>query len=90
MGRGPEHFGTVFVYYMSVIKLASVGWKMEGSTVKHVKHVTRTVLARANAFEDAICYGGQILADLLGAFGGASPILDYLTEKCEIPLEEEV
>ncbi len=61
---------------------------MEERTVKHLKHVTKRVPATANLWQDIVCYAGQFLADVLGAFGGASPVLDYLTEKCDLPIQE--
>lgn len=63
--------------------------RMEGLTVKHLKYVTKRTPGKANIWQDIVCYGAQFIADLLGAFGGASPILDYMTEKCDLPLEEE-
>ena len=61
--------------------------RMEESTVKHLTHVTKKAPVGANLWQDIVCYAGQFIADMLGAFGGASPILGYLTEKCDLPIE---
>jgi hypothetical protein len=60
---------------------------MEEPIVKHAKPVTKAVPSRAALWQDIVCYAGQFIADVLGAFGGASPILGYLTEKCDLPLD---
>lgn len=55
---------------------------MEGRIVKHVKHVTKTVPSNATTAEEITCAAAQFLSALLGAFGGASPALDFITGKC--------
>jgi hypothetical protein len=55
---------------------------MEGRIVKHVKLMTRKVPSNATTAEEITCAVAQFLSALLGAFGGASPVLDFITGKC--------
>jgi hypothetical protein len=56
---------------------------MEDDSVKHLS--TITVPRKADKFQEFICSKAVILNDILGAFGGESPITGYVVEKCDIP-----
>jgi hypothetical protein len=75
------------LYGVVYLDLVTAG--MEESTVKHIKYLTKRTPARANWWQDLICYGALFISNLLSAFGGASPFLDYTTEKCDLPIEEQ-
>jgi hypothetical protein len=53
--------------------------------VKHVRTLTNGHPSQANVWQDIICQVVGIFSALLGAFGGASPLTDYVDEKCLIP-----
>ncbi len=55
--------------------------------MKHIKHVTKGTPVSATAFEDIFCAVTSVVVAILGSFGGAAPILDYLEDKCtpELP-----
>ncbi len=53
--------------------------------MKHIVSLTKKSPRKADAVQDFICRFLTILSDILGAFGGASPFLGYLTDKCDVP-----
>lgn len=40
---------------------------------------------KATALEDTICAVSAVLSSLLGFFGGSSPLLLFVEDKCAIP-----
>ncbi len=57
----------------------------EDDKVKHVKAISMRGSAKATATEDFICAMTAILNSLLGFFGGSSPLLLFIEDKCAIP-----
>jgi len=54
--------------------------------VRHVTAVTRRRnVAKATALEDTICAVSAVISALLGFFGGSSPLLLFVEDKCAIP-----
>jgi hypothetical protein len=53
--------------------------------VKHLRSLSSGQPAQANIWQDIICQFAGVLSALLGAFGGASPLTDYVDDKCLIP-----
>jgi hypothetical protein len=53
--------------------------------MKHLTQVTQSPVAEAAKWEDMICVFSQTLSAILEFFGGASPLIDYIASKCEIP-----
>jgi len=62
---------------------------MEEAALNHVKTITRTIPAEAAQWQDVVCYGAQAIADFLTAFGESSPFINYLTNKCDLPLDRD-
>ena len=56
--------------------------------MKHFRTVSRNAPARANEFQDAICAIAGVVAAVLGALGGASPIVVLIDDKCAFPEPE--
>jgi len=53
--------------------------------VNHIVPITRGEPASADAFQEIACQIAQMFSGILSAFGGTSPILGYVTEKCDLP-----
>ncbi|HNY85186.1 MAG TPA: hypothetical protein P5141_05960 [Candidatus Hydrogenedentes bacterium] len=54
--------------------------------MRHVAMLTRTrAVPKATALEDTICAVSAVLSALLGFFGGSSPVLLFVEDKCAIP-----
>jgi hypothetical protein len=53
--------------------------------MKHLTHVTQSPVAQAANREDMICVVAQTLSSILSFFGGSSPLIEYISSKCEIP-----
>ncbi len=51
----------------------------------HLKGISKSTPAGADAFQDAICIVVNVVNALLGSFGTTSPFGDFLGAKCEIP-----
>jgi hypothetical protein len=59
--------------------------------VKHVNRLSRRVTRRpeqADQFQDFICNISVILNDINEAIGGTNPILGYVVDKCDLPVDE--
>lgn len=54
-------------------------------TMKHMTKVTQSPVAKAGGWQDNVCIIAQTLNAILGFFGGSSPILMYVDDKCAIP-----
>ncbi|HOJ68529.1 MAG TPA: hypothetical protein PK379_02550 [Candidatus Hydrogenedentes bacterium] len=54
--------------------------------MKHVRLINRT--SRATAFEDTVCQIVYIFNAVLGFFGGASPLGQFLQAKCNYEIPE--
>lgn len=57
--------------------------------MKHVTKVTQSSVAKAAEWQDNVCIIVQTLNAILGFFGGSSPILGYIDDKCTIPEANE-
>ncbi|MFA7692250.1 MAG: hypothetical protein GX117_11910 [Candidatus Hydrogenedentes bacterium] len=53
--------------------------------MKHLKTVTLSPVAKAAKWQDNVCIIAQTLNTILGFFGGSSPLLNFLDDKCTIP-----
>lgn len=53
--------------------------------MKHIAPVTKTQVVKAGEWQDFVCMMAQVLNNILGFFGGASPLLSYVADKCTIP-----
>lgn len=53
--------------------------------MKHITPVTKSKVARAGQWEDFICVFAQVFNGLLTFFGGASPLMMFIDDKCYIP-----
>ena len=54
--------------------------------MRHVAAVTRRMqVPKATALEDTICAVSAVVSALLGFFGGSSPLLLFVEDKCAIP-----
>ena len=60
----------------------------EGS-VKHIVRISKRAPRYADVVQEFICGFAQILSDILGIWGGSSPLLRFLTDKCDLEPEEE-
>lgn len=56
--------------------------------MKHFRQLTQQRPARADQVQDTICAIANVLAAILGAFGGASPIVVLIDDKCAFPAPE--
>lgn len=53
--------------------------------MKHIRRVTATRPVKADFVQDIICNVALATAALLGQKGGASPILNFINDKCDLP-----
>jgi hypothetical protein len=53
--------------------------------VKHIAPVTKAHVARAGKWEDFVCIFAQTFNSALSFFGGASPLMAFVEDKCDIP-----
>lgn len=53
--------------------------------MKHVQTISCKQPQKAAGWQDVLCELAPLLNAVLGAFGGSSPLLGYVDEKCEIP-----
>lgn len=53
--------------------------------MKHMKPISQQVPKSADAFQDITCIVVTLMSSVLGALGGAAPILSVLEDKCFIP-----
>ncbi len=62
-----------------------VDYKIRMFTVKHISTLTKCPVAKAGMWEDLICLFAQSFNAMLSFFGGASPLLLFVEDKCDIP-----
>ena len=55
--------------------------------MRHVKSITTVEAKKADEFQDAICAFSNAFSAIIRAFGGASPITEFIDSKCafEVP-----
>lgn len=53
--------------------------------MKHLTPMTVRRPAEAALWQDILCNVVSVFSGLLRAFGGASPLADYIDDKCLIP-----
>jgi len=55
--------------------------------MRHVKSISTVQSKPANEFQDAICAFASAFSAIIAAFGGSSPIAEYIDGKCafEVP-----
>jgi hypothetical protein len=53
--------------------------------MKHVRPLSRRTPVRAALWQEILCQLNIFIAALLGSFGGASPFLAFIEEKCDLP-----
>jgi hypothetical protein len=87
LGRSLRRMSILLVHSQKDSHARGGSRKMEGSSVKHVKQITKKVPSSATTAEEVLCSVVQFLSALLGGFGGASPVLGFLMgpEKCGVP-----
>ncbi len=54
-------------------------------TVKHLGELSQQRPIVANAFQEIICLANDTLVNLLGNLGGAAPIKQFVSDKCDLP-----
>ncbi len=58
--------------------------------MRHLTSITKGAApARAAVWQDITCTVAFFLEDLLGSFGGQSPLLVFIGDKCHIPDPED-
>jgi hypothetical protein len=57
--------------------------------VKHIAPVSAVRPTKANAFQEIFCLFNQTLATFLSAAGGSVPKVETITEKCDLPEEDQ-
>lgn len=53
--------------------------------MKHIRSLSQGSPARAAAWQDVLCAIMMALNAILEAFGGASPVVGLINDKCYIP-----
>lgn len=53
--------------------------------MKHIQRITTIRPATADFIQDLVCEFALAAAALLGQKGGASPILNFINNKCDLP-----
>lgn len=59
--------------------------------MEHIRHISRCgrvetcTPRKAAVWQDIICYKNHALAELLTIMGGASPMVTFLDQKCDLP-----
>jgi hypothetical protein len=53
--------------------------------VKHIKSVSVSPVAQAAKWQEFVCILAQTFNAVLGFFGGASPLVMFLEDKCDLP-----
>lgn len=53
--------------------------------MKHISLLSKKQPAKATELQYIVCKISQVMYDVLGATGGATPFLTYIVEKCDLP-----
>ncbi|NIA13956.1 MAG: hypothetical protein GWP08_07735 [Nitrospiraceae bacterium] len=53
--------------------------------MKHITLVTKRNPRQADDWQDFVCIFANLLKTLLGSFGGASPLIQWIDGKCDLP-----
>lgn len=53
--------------------------------VKHLQTVSKEIPKRAELWQEFVCYGSQMVGDLISAMGGSKPLLGAIETKCDLP-----
>lgn len=53
--------------------------------MKHLGELSQQRPIAANAFQEIICLANDTLVNLLGNLGGAAPIKQFVSDKCDLP-----
>jgi len=56
--------------------------------MKHLRSLSKHTPARAALWQDIVCNINAFLVDFLAAFGGSSPFLNFIADKCDLPEAE--
>jgi hypothetical protein len=56
--------------------------------VKHLHYVTKATPSRAAFWQDIVCYGSFYASEILSVFGENLAFVGYLSDKCDLPLED--
>ena len=78
-------FGVVSLSGSWCIVRTSIGKARRLSQVKHIALVTKGTPSGASEWQEIICQVSKFLGDLIGAKGGAEPLLDFINTKCDLP-----
>ena len=53
--------------------------------MKHFTLVTKRTPRHADDWQDIVCVLANLLKTLLTSFGGASPAIQWIDDKCDLP-----
>ena len=53
--------------------------------MKHVSALSKQQPTKANQIQEIICQVALFAGALLGSFGGASPVISFANDKCDLP-----
>lgn len=53
--------------------------------MKHITVVTKPPVTRAAKWQEFVCIAAQTFNAILGFFGGASPLMLFIEDKCDLP-----
>ena len=57
--------------------------------MKHVCTVSKGMPADAAVWQEIICLAANAISGIVGSKGGASPIVAWVDEKCDLPTPNE-
>lgn len=57
--------------------------------MKHIATLSKKTPVNAAMWQDIVCSITTILADLIEAMGGSSPLVTWIDDKCAIPTPNE-
>ena len=56
--------------------------------MSHIQRISRECPAKAALWQDVMCEANEVLLQLLSAKGGELPIMEFISDKCDLPTDE--